>query len=118
MRYQAMDEDWSRAIDATVEALADAECNRPPIDALELAEELGLWVAVDRRQSARGRLVRLAQPEPAVDHGAILLRPDPRPQRRQWACAHELGEHRAWEVFGRLGIDVCDAPDAARETVA
>ncbi|MEA1952135.1 MAG: ImmA/IrrE family metallo-endopeptidase, partial [Planctomycetota bacterium] len=49
---------------------------------------------------------------------SILLRPDPRAERRQWAVAHEIGEHVAWRVFGRLGVDPREAGPDSRESVA
>jgi hypothetical protein len=52
------------------------------------------------------------------DQASILLRSDPRYERRQWAVAHELGEHAAVRVFHRLGVDPHEAPPATRESVA
>jgi hypothetical protein len=49
---------------------------------------------------------------------SILLRADPRHERREWAVAHELGEHAALHVFQRLGVDPREAPAAARESIA
>jgi Zn-dependent peptidase ImmA (M78 family) len=49
---------------------------------------------------------------------SIFLRADPRHERREWAVAHELGEHAAVHVFNRLGISADDAPPMARESVA
>ena len=35
----------------------------------------------------------------------ILLRPEPRHERRHWAVAHEIGEHVAHRVFAGWGAD-------------
>jgi hypothetical protein len=48
----------------------------------------------------------------------ILLRPEPRGERRQWAVAHEIGEHVAHRVFAQLLIDPREALPNAREEVA
>lgn len=108
-------EQWNQALDETVaEVLEQAGCHAPPVDALVLAAKLGLIVAVDGRQTSRARCVRVAA-VPAQP--LILLRPDPRPERRQWAVAHEIGEHVSHCVFERLGIDAAEAA-GAREAVA
>jgi hypothetical protein len=94
--------------------LAEAEVDRPPVDATLLAERLGITVARDRAGAAnRARFVRLGGEAPT-----ILLADEPRAERRQWAVAHEIGESRAYEVFAALGVDPLDGPPAAREAVA
>lgn len=108
-------EQWNRALDQTVaEVLERGDCYAPPVDALALASRLRLVVAVDGRQSSRARCVRVAA---AAAQSLILLRPDPRPERRQWAVAHEIGEHVSHRVFEHLGIEAGEAA-GARETVA
>ena len=89
---------------------------RPPVNALSVAESLGLTVAWDERQRGRARLIgsNLA----GSRRGMILLRPDPRQERRQWAVAHEIGEHLAGHVFDRLGTPVDEVRPAERESVA
>ena len=67
-------------------------------------------------RSPRARFVRLGAaggPQPT-----ILLADDPRPERRHWAVAHEIGEHQAHLVFDHLGLSPADAEPAAREAVA
>ncbi|HEX3655696.1 MAG TPA: ImmA/IrrE family metallo-endopeptidase [Pirellulales bacterium] len=102
--------------------LAAGEMDGPPVDAFRVADAIGVLVARDDGQSGRARYVRLAgQPgkrHTARDAPSILIRSDPRPERRQWAVAHELGEHLAHEVFARLAVDPIDAPPAAREAIA
>lgn len=107
-------EQWNEALDETVaEVLAQGGCHEPPVDALAVAARLGLIVALDGRQAGRARCVRVA----ATAAQLILLRPDPRPERWQWAVAHEIGEHVSHRVFEWLGIDAGEAA-GAREAVA
>ncbi|HEX4147541.1 MAG TPA: ImmA/IrrE family metallo-endopeptidase [Pirellulales bacterium] len=112
------------ALEETIrELLLAGKIAGPPIDAFRVAAANGVVVALDEGQSGRARYVRLAcRPgEPRSGRSvcpSILIRPDPRPERQQWAVAHELGEHTAQAVFARLAIDPADAPVAARESVA
>jgi hypothetical protein len=62
--------------------------------------------------------VRLATHTRAGPRGAILVRPDDRSERRQWAVAHEIGEHFAARVFDALAVDRREVTPAAREAVA
>ena len=80
-----------------------------PIDCLRLARRLGVEVAYDNRQAGRGRIVQLGGGV-APTAESILLRPEPRPERVQWAVAHELGEKFACDVFLALGVDPREAP--------
>jgi IrrE N-terminal-like domain len=112
-------EELSAALDSVaaevIAALPDAT---PPIDAVDLARSLGLAVAWDDRQQGRGRIVRLREFAGGEAHGSILLRPDPRRERLQWAVAHEIGETCAGRVFQQLQVDPREAPAGAREMVA
>jgi hypothetical protein len=118
MLPQIAQEELAAALDATVaEVLAAGQVARPPVDALALARRFDFTVAWDHRQAGRARLVRLAD-RSAGGGLSILLRPDPRPERRQWAVAHEIGEYFSLRVFDSLGIDPREAPPAAREKVA
>ena len=110
-------EDWNDALDRAAEELLErGGCQGPPVDALLLAQRLGLVVALDNRQASRARCVRLnaarAAPQPL-----ILLKHDPRPERRHWAVAHEIGEQFGVRVFQQLGIDAGESA-GAREQVA
>jgi Zn-dependent peptidase ImmA (M78 family) len=99
------------------EPLAPAGILQPPVNALRIAQILGLAVAWDDRQSGRARLVSLA----SAAHSAapsIFLKHDPRQERIQWAVAHEIGEILTPRIFDQLGIDVRHAPPQAREQVA
>ena len=113
------DEQVRGAIESTaVETLAEGDVHAPPVDAFQLAERLGMVVARDVvGASTRARFARLGG-FTAHNQAAILLADDPRPERRQWAVAHEIGESLAELVFDKLGVDPREAPHAARENVA
>ena len=51
----------------------------------------------DQGLAGRGRQ------KPLGGRPCIFLRPDDRPERLQWAAAHELGETVAWQVFEAVG---------------
>lgn len=111
-------DEYSAALDAVAAGALDAlAIAGPPVDAIELARVLGAALAWDPRQQGRARTVRLSAGAGRWQR-SILLRPEPRPERLQWATAHELGETLAVEVFERLGVDPREAPAAAREQVA
>ncbi|MGD9722614.1 MAG: ImmA/IrrE family metallo-endopeptidase [Pirellulales bacterium] len=119
MLRELTQDELAGALDAVAsEALDAAAPSGPPIDALKLAQALALTVAWDDRQSGRGRVVRLGQYAGPQSRGSILLRHDPRPERLQWAIAHEIGELFAARVFARLAIDPREAPSGSRENVA
>jgi len=112
-------EEFAATLDrVAADVLQSVEWTEPPVDALEVARRLGLEVAYDSRQPSRARIVSLRGFGDAGAHDSILLRPDPRPERLQWAVAHEVGEHTAAQVFAALGVDPVEAPQSARETVA
>jgi Zn-dependent peptidase ImmA (M78 family) len=94
------------------ELLAEAGWSNPPVDAFQLAAELGYEIAFDARQQERGRFKRLA------GRPTMFLSPDDRPERLQWAAAHEIGESAAWRVFEILDLDPELAETDFRETVA
>jgi hypothetical protein len=111
-------EELSQALDDVAEeAISLAGNLEPPVDALRLARGLGLTVTWDERQQGRARVVRLGELSDMAT-GSILVRPDPRPERLQWAVAHEIGETCALDVFDRLGVDPREAPSGTREAVA
>lgn len=112
------DEEFSAALDEVVgEFLADVDWHRPPVDLIELARRADIVVAVDTQLASRARTVRLAA-TPSASSASILLRPEPRAERRQWAVAHELGEQLAERVFMRLAVTPGEAAPGAREHVA
>lgn len=111
-------EQYAAVLDAVAgEALAEARLERPPVDAFAVARTLGITVAEDVHQSSRGRYVRLRvkgrRPRPT-----ILLRPDPRRERRHWALAHEIGEHLAHRVYRLLDLEPGETSAGSREAVA
>jgi Zn-dependent peptidase ImmA (M78 family) len=94
------------------ELLAEAGRSHPPVDAFQLATDLGYEIAFDAHQQGRGRFKRLA------GRPTMFLSPDDRPERLQWAAAHEIGESAAWRVFERLELDPQLAETDLRENVA
>jgi len=112
-------EELSAALDAVVmEVLQEAGIDRPPVDAMAITRRFGITVAQDDRQRGRARYVRLRGTGGRKPSPTILLRPEPRRERRQWAVAHEIGEHVAHRVFDRLLVDPREAAPKARERVA
>jgi Zn-dependent peptidase ImmA (M78 family) len=103
--------------DCAEELLAEAGIDRPPVDSVVMAQRLGLIVARDGQSEVRGRFVRMRHPGGA-GRGTIFLADEPRPERRQWAAAHEIGEFAAHRVFGMLGVDAEDLVPAERERMA
>jgi Zn-dependent peptidase ImmA (M78 family) len=113
-------EEFAAALDACAgEVLWEAGVEQPPVDAAAVAERIGLVVACDETTSHRARFVRLAD-ERGGDNaqGTIVVGIAERPERRQWAIAHEIGENVACRVFDALGVDPKTAPTDARELVA
>lgn len=87
-------EDCNTALDDVAEELLQqGGVLAPPVDVLELARRLKIEIAFDDRQRARGRQKKLN------GRPIIFLRPDDRPERLQWAAAHELGEVVAYRVL-------------------
>ncbi|REJ69033.1 MAG: ImmA/IrrE family metallo-endopeptidase [Planctomycetota bacterium] len=106
------------AIDVVVEEiLITAGIEEPPVDTIELARRLDLDVAWDRSMPTRARMVRSARGA-ASGRTSILLRPEPRHERRQWAVAHEIGESEAHRIFARLDLCPNDVAEQVREQVA
>ncbi len=100
------------------EILAEARIDGPPVDAFVVAKRLGIVVARDDRQSGRARYVRLCDRGSRRPRATILLRHEPRYERRHWAIAHEIGEHVAYRVFLELAVDPRETAANARELVA
>ena len=108
-------EQYAAALDDCAdEVLREAEIASPPVDAILVARRLHLQVASDTAMDVRARFVRLG----GANGGMILLADDPRPERRQWAIAHEIGEFVAHRVVELLGVDLEDIPPSGRERVA
>ena len=112
-------EELAAALDAVaMEVLAEAGVEGPPVDAFDVARALGITVALDDRQRGRARYVRLRGRRARRPKATILLRPEPRLERQQWAVAHEIGEHAAHRMFDLLGVDPRETVVGAREVVA
>ncbi len=112
-------EELTAGLDRVVEnTLAHGGIQTPPVDAFALARALGLALAWDDRQEGRARYVRLSGRRAGAARATILLRPDPRFERQQWAVAHEIGEHVACHVFAQWGVDPRETSPDTRETVA
>jgi hypothetical protein len=110
-------EELAAALDRVVdEVLHRAGVEAPPVDAMAVAGALRIVVALDDRQPGRARYVRMGPV--GRQRAAILLRPEPRFERRQWAVAHEIGEHVAYQAFVAWGIDPRETAPNAREAVA
>jgi hypothetical protein len=110
-------EELGASLDAVAAGVLEAVgIDAPPVDLISAARQLGITVAWDDRQRVRGRYVRLGSPRGAAP--TIFLRPEPRPERRQWAVAHEIGEHTAHRVFAELWVDPREVGPEAREDVA
>ncbi len=112
-------EELAVGLDRVVEGiLAEVGISEPPVDALAVAQTLGIAVAWDDRQEGRARYVRLSPRRAGLARPTILLKPEPRAERRQWAVAHEIGEHVACHVFAEWGIDPGEAGPNSREKAA
>lgn len=112
-------EELSAALDAVVDRiLEEARIDCPPVDAMVVARRLGITVAIDARQRGRARFVRLGASRGRMPRATVLLRPEPRGERLQWALAHEIGEQVACRVFATLGIDPRETGPGGREHVA
>jgi hypothetical protein len=113
-------DEFAAALDACAAAvLWEAGVAEPPVDAMVVAERIGLVVAYNGTLAGRGRLVELADPRGgAAGQGTIVVGPAERPERLQWAVAHEIGESVAYRVFAALDVSPDVAPENAREQVA
>jgi hypothetical protein len=114
------EDEFAAALDACAsELLWEAGVVEPPVDAHAVAHGLGLIVARDYGMPCRGRFVRLAEREGGESsQGTIVVGVAERPEREQWAVAHEIGESVAYRVFERLGVSLDEALPTARERVA
>jgi hypothetical protein len=112
-------EELAAGLDRVAEqVLEKAGIQAPPVDAFAIAHALGVAIALDDRQESRARYVRLSGRRAGRRQATILVRPEPRLERQQWAVAHEIGEHVAYHVFAQWGVDPCETESNAREAVA
>lgn len=105
-------------LDQIAEAiLADAACVGPPVDAFAVARKLGMLVVRGAAGDVRAQFLRVGG-QSVANRPTVLLAPDPRPERRQWAVAHEIGEAQAESVIDHLQVGaMCIAP-SWRERIA
>lgn len=104
---------WLLVCDELVsDLLSEAGVTEPPVDALRLGRRLRMELAWDAAQAGRGRLMRRG------DTTTILLKPEARPERVQWAAAHEIGEAQVWQLAARMGVDADDVTPRQREFLA
>ena len=120
MLSEIPDDEFAAALDAcAAEVLWEAGISEPPVDALAVADGLGLVVTRDFAMPYRGRFVRLAtREECGGGQGTIVVGEAQRPERQQWAVAHEIGESVAYRVFDRLGVAFDETLPTGRERVA
>jgi hypothetical protein len=116
------EDEFAAALDASAaEVLWEVGLTQPPVDALAVANGLDLVVARDYGMAYRGRFLRLNQQnygDGGGGLGTIVVGAAERPEREQWAVAHEIGESVAYRVFDRLGVACAEATPRAREIVA
>jgi Zn-dependent peptidase ImmA (M78 family) len=107
-------EDVVATVDRMVEELLRAaNIQKPPVDAIALAQgHLGMVICMDKRQAQRGRAQRTAGKK------QIYLRPEPREERHQWTVAHEIGEHIKSDLLARLGMEPGQTRAMAGESLA
>jgi hypothetical protein len=114
-------DEFAAAVDAcAAETLWEAGIVEPPVDAFALADGLGIIVARDVTLPYRGRFARLAASTHDDGGGiaTIVVGTADRPEREQWAVAHEVGESITHRVFDRLGVAIDESLPTARELVA
>jgi hypothetical protein len=113
MIVMATPEDWQAACDAVVAELLDAAgIVAPPVDALTITARLAWPVVWDTDQSGRARIQRLE------GRPTLFVRPEERPERLQWAVAHEIGEASAWRMCRHAGVSWDELGPRQREDVA
>lgn len=96
--------------------LWEAGIDCPPVDALRMAERLGMVVTSDAAMPGRARYVR--KPTTAGSCQTISLRSESRSERQHFAAAHEVGEANAFRIYDMLGVDPREVDHSSRERVA
>lgn len=118
MSPEIVSEELAATLDHVAEEILDrADVVAPPVNTLQLAVRLGYEIAWSQGERGRARIVQTPRSD-SFGRGTILLHPEPRLERRQWAVAHELGEAAAWQVFERLDQDPRTVRGNVREQVA
>jgi hypothetical protein len=111
--------DIDAVIDETVnQFLKASRLSKPPVDAITVAHHLGFAMVWDERQTGRARIAMVAPRRGRLPRPTIFLRPDPRPERVQWALAHEIGEAAIRNVVKKVQLNADHLHEQARETIA
>lgn len=106
-------EQWDAAIDDVVsEIFRTLAIEQPPVDALFIVRAVGCELAFDAGQWGRARQKKID------GQTAVFLKPDDRPERLQWAAAHELGEIFAWQICQKVDASLNELPNGFREQLA
>ena len=94
-------DEFAAALDACVDSILwETGVERPPVDALVVAGRLGMVVAQDCSLAGRARIAQLADADGrGGGQATIVVGLAERPEREQWAVAHEIGESIAYRVF-------------------
>ncbi len=112
-------QEYAEVLDAVVEeVLRSGKIQQPPVDPFQIAHSVGVRVVWDNRLPERGRYVRLHQTGQASQGATMILQRHPRPERRCWSAAHELGEHLVYQVAVRLGAEAEEQWAQWRERIA
>jgi Zn-dependent peptidase ImmA (M78 family) len=120
MLPEILPDEFAAALDKCADGLLwEADVEQPPVDASVVSSRLGIVMAQDGGLDGRAKFVRLAdQDGQSEGQATIVVGPAERPEREQWAVAHEIGESVAYRVFDALGVQPASAPPTARELVA
>lgn len=104
---------WDGAVDELIsEIFRTLAIEQPPVDALSIVRAVGCELAFDASQWGRAR-------QKTIDgQTAVFLKPDDRPERLQWAAAHELGEIFAWQICEKVAASLEELPNGFREQLA
>lgn len=112
-------EEYTQLLDTIAEEVLQATgVEEPPVDPFRIARLLGIRVVWDKHLPERGRYVRLRPFGQQGSTPVIILQEHPRPERRYWAAAHELGEHLVYQVAESLGLQLEQHNQGWRERVA
>jgi uncharacterized protein DUF955 len=104
--------------DTVTQFLKASRLNKPPVDSIVVADRLGFAIVWDERQIGRARIAMVAPGRGRLPLPTIFLRPDPRPERVQWALAHEIGEAAIANVLKKARLNADQLHDQAREQCA
>jgi Zn-dependent peptidase ImmA (M78 family) len=112
-------QEYGEVLDALVQEVLEAgRVHEPPVDPFRIARALGLRVVWDGRLPERGRYVRFRHQAGNSSTAVMILQRHPRPERRYWAAAHELGEHLVPQAAQRLGLLADEDLSGWRERMA